>query len=428
MAINTLPLSPAGEISHNTVREKVNETITVVNDNQLTGRIVVNSAVDLSGVIDGTKEYFINGVIDMGTQEIAVGAGGINLTGYNFEVSKLISSSAGYTMLSGATVGSILIKDLGVEVTGTGSQMNDCIAATGNESFEISRVSFNDCTSLGTLSGFRQGLEVATRRLGGTPELTLDGSWAGGYFIDTSIVRGLTDGVYSVYKAGGTFSMSSRFRSNHNIDLPASASFIDFAPSNFVNPSILQLEGCLISRDGVFDASDTNIMPNTTPAELTSKWKSNDGIMNTFEGGKQAATTEIETTISVIDTFVDLAGTFTATGLQHFDAPANGQLRHLGSSPIEYSVTGQTVIEGTSGDSITLKLVIWRDASSGFEDGPEITRVVNSLQGARDVAYFVGNDSITLNQNDYIKIQVANASSTDNVTAELDSYLVVSAR
>jgi hypothetical protein len=123
-----------------------------------------------------------------------------------------------------------------------------------------------------------------------------------------------------------------------------------------------------------------------------------------------------------------LAGTWTPSDLQHFDEPANGQLRHLGESPIEYKVTGQLVIDSNQNNEVDLKVVIWRDASSTFEDGKTQRRVINNLQGGRDVAYFALSDNITLNQNDYVKIQCANVNDTNNITAELDSFIQVEAR
>jgi hypothetical protein len=134
------------------------------------------------------------------------------------------------------------------------------------------------------------------------------------------------------------------------------------------------------------------------------------------------------TTISSSGVYVDLAGTFTASDLQHFDAPSNGQLRHLGTSPVEYNASGQIVIVGGSGDVVAVKIVIFRSETTSFEDGKITTRVINNLQGGRDVAYFGIVDNITLNQNDYIKFQVANITDTSDVTAELDSFFVVGAR
>jgi len=222
--------------------------------------------------------------------------------------------------------------------------------------------------------------------------------------------------------------MASRFRSNQNIDLPASASFLDFSDSNFANTSTLQLTGCIVTRDGIINAGDANITPNISASNLSSSWFANNGLANTFVGGELDITVEALTTIGSAGVFVDLLGTYTVSDLQHFDEPANGQLRHLGESPKEFKVSGQLVIEGGANDSVSLKVVIFRDATTSFEDGKTVTRVINNLQGARDVAYFVVNDNIILDQNDYVKIMVANISDTTNVTAELDSYFLVEAR
>jgi len=396
----------------------------------LTERIIVKQASDF-GVIDSTKEYFLDGIIDFtGTGlSIEVPSTGIYITGYNFDTSGIKCTDGSFTLFNSPVGGSgnILFKDFLIDIQGAGSQVYDITGNTGFEAIEIDRVNFNNCTSLGTVDTYRQGLETGTGRFGGTPELTLAGTWVGGYFIDTSIVRSLSNAAFSLYKAGTAFVMNSRFRSNQNIDLPALASFLDFAPANFANPSTLQLEQCLVTRGGVSDASDSNLTPNISASDLQSSWMGNNGLSNTFVGGELNVTSETLTSLT-LNVFTDLLGTYTASDLQHFDEPANGQLRHLGSSPVEYKVTGQIVIDGGSNDVIALKIVIFRDATTSFEDGKTITRVINNLQGVRDVAYFDISDNITLNQNDYVKIQIANTSDSTNATAELDSFFNVEAR
>ena len=409
--------------------EKINANFTELFGINLNGRIIVQQASDF-GVIDSTKEYFLDGMIDMGSTSIEVPSGGINLAGYNFGLSGLTSSASSYTMFTSPAGGSgdFLGMDFAIEVSGAGSRVYNLIADTGNEAHELGRVNYNGCTSLGTLSGYRQGLESGTGRFGGKPELTLAGTWAGGYFIDTSIVRALADGAYTLFKAGGSFTMASRFRSNQNIDLPASASFLDFAAANFPNPSTLQLEGCIVTRGGVSDSGDANLTPNIAASALQSRWRDNNGLPNTFEGGELSITAETATTIVSSGTFVDLAGTYTPSDLQHFDEPSDGQLRHLGDSPREYQVQGQLVIECTANNEVDLKIVIFRAASTSFEDGKTIRRVINNLVGGRDVAYYVLDDNITLDKNDYVKLQVANVAATNNITAELASYFTLGAR
>lgn len=406
------------------------ELFTSVESLKLNNRVVVKSASDLSGTLDSTKDYFIDGVIDMGSQSIEVPAGGLSISGYNLKVSKLASTASSYTLFTSPVGGSgdLIFKDLSIEVSGSGSKVYDITGATGFEGFEIVRLNYDNCSSLGTISEYRQGLESGTGRFGGTPELELSGAWVGGYFIDSSIVRSLDAGSYSLFKAGSGFVMSSRFRTNQNIDLPIGVSFVDFSVSNFPNPSTLQLTECIVTRNGVIDSTDSLLTPNIASSELPCDWSSNNGLPNTFVGGELNVTTEIATTITTAGVFVDLDGTYTPSDLQHFDSPSNGQLRYLGSSPREFSLSGQLVVDGTANDEVDIKIVVFRSASSTFEDVKTQRRVVNSLLGGRDVAYFVIVGNITLDENDYVKLQVANVNATADVTAELDSFFTVSAR
>lgn len=392
--------------------------------------VVVKQASDF-GTIDPTKEYFIDGIVDMGATSIEIPSGGINLKGYDFNISKLISSENSYTMFTSPIGGSgdILWQDLAFEVTGTGSQLLDVVGDTGNEAFEIARINFNNCTSLGEIDTYRQGLESGTGRFGGTPNLILSGTWTGGFFIETSIARGLTDGSYSLYEEGTSFSMASRFRSNQNIDLPASASFIDFSTSNFTTPSTVQLTEMIISRNGVFDATDSNITPNISKGDLASNWSNNNGIPNTFEGGSIGVTTETATTINTIGVFETLTATlWTAIDLQHFDNPSGSQLRHLGNTPREYKVIADFAIDCSANDVLTLRVVKYDDSAASTSTVLDQSRQVNNLVGGRNVAFFSININTELDQNDYIYLEVANQTSTDNVTAEADSYYIIEER
>lgn len=392
---------------------------------------VVKQASDLAGTLSSDTIYFIDGVIDMGSQSIEVPAGGLNLSGHNFDVSKLTSSAVGYTMFTSPAGGSgnLIGKDYAIEVTGASSQVYNITSNTGFDAFEFARINYNNCTSLGTITNYRQGFETGTGRFGGSPNLTLTGTWVGGYFIDSCIVRSLDAGMTgALFEAGSGFSMSSRFRSNMNVDLPASAAYIDFAPSNFPNPSTVQLGGMIISRNGTFDANDANLTPNITAADLPSAWSDNVGLNNTFEGGEASITTEIVTTVSTINTYYDIAGTWTTSDLQHFDSPSNGQLRHLGNSPREYSVTASLVVDGTTGDDIRIRVRKWDNSASAFVEEFSQVREVNALVGGRDVAFFTLLGNVVMDQNDYIVLQARNETTTGNITAEIDSFFRVEER
>ena len=412
---------------------KIQSNFTELYNDNLNSAITVNQsnlAETLGGAIDSTKVYLIDGIVDFtGTGlSINVPIGGVSISGSFADICKLICSDPGYSMFVSAGCGNISVVGLSINVTGTGSQVYSCTDIDGTNAVEVIDVNYNDCSSLGELTGFRQYLESNTGRFGGTPQVTFSGAWSGGAFINTSLARGLVDGAYSLYKAGTAFTMQSRFRTNQNIDLPASASFIDFAPVNFPNTSTIQLNECILTRNGVSDATDTNISPNIDASNLSCQWDNNNGIQNTFVGGELVLTTEATTTIATTGVFVDVAGTFTASDLQHFDSPAQGQLRHLGSTPKEFVMQGEAVIESTANDEVDVKVVIYRAATATFEDSKIIRRVINNLQGGRDVAYFSFYANVVLNENDYLKLQVANVSSTNNITVELDSSYLVSAR
>lgn len=405
---------------NNTEWEQIPKSIS----NSLSNRIIVNQSnvsTTLGGTIDSTKQYFIDGSVDMSGVTVTVPSSGIFISGLNLDLSELTCSDNSYTMFNGGSAGNVFIQDLSLEVTGTASQVFNLTDVTGFNATEFVRVNFNNCTAIGELNGYRQGLENNTGRFGGTPEMTLSGTWLGGYFIETSIVRSLTDGGYTLYKAGTGFSMNSRFRTNQNIDLPTNASFFNFSPSNFVNPSTVQVTGALVSRNGVFNSTDSNITPNITQADLVSAWSGNIGMQNTFEGGRLTVTSENLTTIPSGSTWVTLNAIWTASSLEHFDSPSSGQLRHLGNSPREYKCTINFVIESQANNDIGIRLRKWDNSASSFIDFTERRRQVNSLVGGRDVAIFNFSFNVSLDQNDYVYFQVRNNSGNQNLTLELNS-------
>ena len=392
--------------------------------------VIVTKASDLEN-IDSTKEYFIDGQIDMGTTSIIVPTTGMTIRGHSFDLSGLYSSEDNHVLIKSESAvigsGNLLGADFYMSVTGTGAKVYDLYDATGFNAFEFARINYINCTSLGDIHDYRQGLEDGTGRFGGSPSLTLHGTWVGGYRITTTIVRSLSAGMTEpLFKAGTAFSMSSRFLTDINCDLPASAAFCDFAPANFPNPSTVQVRGAIISRAGSFDANDSNIFSNLEASDLACDWDSNIGIANTFVGGEINTTTEVTTTISGANTITDLNGTFTTANLQHFDSPASGQLRHVGINPREYVVNFDFILDG--GSNRDYRIHLYKDDGTTDVSVYNMVRVVNNLQGGRDVATYNGQTSITLDQNDLVYWRVENETDATNCTLELDSAWSVKER
>ena len=391
--------------------------------------VIVRTGSQLTGVIDSTKQYFLDGIIDMsGLGTITVPADGISLIGDDFDISQLISSTPNHIMFTGT--GSVKARDIGLSVTGSSSSIYSLVGGSGDEFLELTRVNYNDCVSLGEISGFRQGLELETGRFGGNPSLTMSGNWDG-YRISTSLIRALDDAVSTpLFKKGTALVISARFESDVNCDLGALAAFSDFQDSNFLLSSGFRIINALFRRNGVIDSDDSTINTGVDADFLSASWTGNNGIHNTFEGGRLDISASSATALSgeSIGVFLDISGTYLASDLQHFDSPSNGQIRHLGIDPREYSIFADITIDGTAGDLLTLKVVKWDHSASGFIDIASQTREVFNFTGGNDSAFFIIKNTAVLDQNDYLKLQIANTTAARDVTAQVGDYFIIETR
>jgi hypothetical protein len=396
-----------------------------VENRVVTNLIVVKDSSDFTN-IDSSKEYFIDGIIDMTGVSIEVPSGGITLKGFNFDQSQLVSADDNYTMFTSPAGGSgnVLFTDVAFETSGTSSQLFALTGDTGFEAIEMNRVNFNNCTSLGYIDTYRQGLEAGTGRFGGTPELEFRGTWVGGYRTTTTITRSISN-ITSLFKAGAGFNFSGRVALSMNCDLPATGAFCDFSASNINNDESLEIFDCRVSREGVLDASDTTIHPNIDHTNVKCLWNNNAGMPNTTKYIKGSITAEITTTISASDTYYALEGTWTIDTQSHFDSPSNGEFRLISGNGT-YQITGDLVIDGTANNEIDVRVTKSNDGGSTWPtEINHIRRQINSFVGGRDVAFFPINFIATLSKNDRVRLEVENKSGTGNVTVELDSYLIL---
>ncbi len=388
-----------------------------------------NAATTLGGTIDSTVEYFVTEDINMAGIQIVVPTGGIYIRGYNFDISKLTNATINETMFYSLASGNVLMFDVGIESSGAGSQVYDLKSNTGFNAIEVTRVNYNNCVSLGELDNFRQGLEVGTGRFGGTPTLILTGVWVGGYKITTSITRSLTAGTYDLFTAGVGFTMSSRFYTDMNVDLPAGVGYCNFGPSNFPNPETMQMNGMIITRAGVVDHDDALYHPNTDPTDTHALFTDNYGVHDTYHSGHLTATATAATTIAVIGTAVELtAPTWTGTHIDHMSEISNGHLKNLSVTKISYRIAFDIEVSGTNAD--VLRLELWKRDDSAATDALvySTTRVVNDAKSGADTCHF-GSETIThLDTSDDLYLKIANETSTANVTVVVGSGFFVAAR
>jgi len=153
------------------------------------------------------------------------------------------------------------------------------------------------------------------------------------------------------------------------------------------------------------------------------------GLTNTRVGGALAAADSVAVPISTIGVSVEPTGTlWIPYFVEHFSEVTNGRLKHLGTSPTQFRVFVDLVLESQSNNEI--KLELWKYTDSTMSDSLQYapTRQINALQGGRDVAFFSFTTFITLEKNDVFYIKVANLTSTQNVTIEVDGTMILEAR
>lgn len=385
--------------------------------------VVVKSVSDLSS-IDSSKVYLIDGVIAMGTTAIQIPSGGATIVGRGFDVSQLTSSSASHTLFTspGGGSGNLTLRNIGITTSGTGSKVFALTANAGTESIEIRGVNFNNCTSLGYLDGYRQGLEIETGRFGGTPELEFRNAWAGGYRVSDSIARGMS-AFTALFKAGTGLTFGGRFVSNMNADLPATGALIDFAPSNITNSESLVFEGAYITRSGTIDASDSTIYPNIDHTNVKSLWGDNVGLPKTAKHLKASVTSASATTVSLVSTYYALAGTFTVDDSIHCDMPSNGEFRNQYGQGF-FFIHGDLFIAGTASDEIDIRVTKSTDDGATWPtviDHSE--REILNLTGANDLAIFNIGFIQELAPGDRIRFEVENKTAARDVTAQINSNI-----
>ena len=389
--------------------------------------VVMTSPEDFDTELQSDKVYIIDGVIDFTGTGISINipSGGVNIQGYGSDLCGLRCDDDNYTLLTNNTnAGNIFGSGFYFEVTGVNSKVHNVKNDTGFAAIEYSRVNFINCTSLGVMDNYRQYLEVNTGRFRGTPELTFEGSW-GGARISTSLAIQMSD-FTSLFKAGTNLTFDGRFITDMNCDLPSVGAFLDFDETNIVNEESLIIKGAFIRRNGVIDASDTTIFPNIDNTYVKSLWSDNTGIPNTHKYIKIRVATEQETVISAPDTYVPLNAIWSQGSASHFSSTSVGQVTLLSGNGT-YQISGEIVIVGTANEEIDARIVKSTDGGSTYTEINHIKRRINNLSGNRDVAFFPINFTSVLNKDDIVRVEVENKTSSNNVTAEVDSDISITA-
>lgn len=394
----------------------IENDITDIQGQLIDNRIVVKESSQFSGDLDPSKEYFIDGKIDMGSLEITVPTSGLNLNGTNFDNSGLYSSSDNYTMFKspsgGAAAGFLRGQNIFLNASGTNSKLFDLDNQGNNNSVEftncnIGQFGYAPTTSMGNLKDYRlfrlDGCAVILCADG----LTCDGTMSGITVSDTIALA--LPATHTLFKEGTSLSLTGSFSSNMNFNSVNSATeFCNFQASNFVQDSGFKLS--------TFRTTAANPIPNILSSNNKARFVNCLGIEDTYIGGEWVLTTEVTTTISTAGVYVKLEGNTTYSDMQHLTNTTDNAFVYDADETILVNVDCVIGISGGMNDQVRIKIRQWDDSASAFID--IATSSAQTLSGgllgtrAENINIF---GIATLDLNDRIEIWVANISDTSNV-------------
>lgn len=390
----------------------------MINDNFIevyTGKVIVTQESDFAS-IDSTKLYELRNTIAL-TSPIEIPAGGITIKGLGSALTGLTAAS-GFIFTSDVG-GSGTVNLIDLFFTGDVFDLTDI---DGTNALECTNVNYINCTSLGSLTDYRQYSEINMGRFGGTPTLTFNGAM-NGIFQEASIVRGASASTVLFKEGTGlTFSAGGRFFTNANVQLTTGAVFSDFQPSNFTTDEQFQISGANFS--GL--TSNADYLPNIDLNDTELKISNTVGLDNSSPGIVTKIDTEAVTTIAVADTdYTLIAGSVINSFAQWFTSGTT-TLQATYQSTVDRIFVGQgfVSIDGGTGDNIRATLYHYDDSAGTTTEIDTATGEI-PIGGTVSLSLYA---EAKLSQNDYFIIGIANTSDTSNVTGQEGSKLVVSAK
>lgn len=386
--------------------------------------VIVKQASDLTN-IDSTKNYMIDGFVDMGSQTIIVPEGGISISGLNGarDTAILFSSVDNHTFFAspiGGYSGGGVLESCTIDATGVGTVVWDCDNDGNSGAWDVTGVNFGRFGStlgLGQLTDYRQLLFDGIGLIFTADGLTFNGTWTG-IRATTSIAVGWPNAT--LFKAGTGFTIDNFLSDFNFLSVDEFAVFCDFTEA--------QINSDLAFGLSKFRTTATNPLPNLPADSNKTLYESCRGILNTFGGGSwEVATTATTPLTQNVPT--KILGTTTYSGLSHFTGANSNEFVHDITESEDYKVTGTIIIDGTPNNQYNVTIRRWNNATSSYEDVREFQRVISNVLGGLDVAFFDISCNVRLeNRLDRVEAWLTNVSSGGDGTMIIGSYLDIDVR
>ena len=368
--------------------------------------IIVKTIADLSGDLDSTKIYMLDGEIAVGDTSIMVPEDGISISGLNGarDIAMLSSSSDNHTMFispDGTPSGNILLSSITISTSGTGSKVFDVDNEETSMAIDLEAVNFVNCTSLGDITSYRQMLCVNVGFINISDGFTFHGTMSGGVAIVTSIAISSAT-AFTLMNEGTDLLIQGSIRSDVNfLNVHEDSVLCDFTPSDIVNDGEFGLENVRTTA--------LNPLPNFPSTDVKARFRNCLGIPNTYVGGAYTVTTVTNNVIADSGVAVKMAGTTVESNLAWFSRNANNSLIFNSDLEIDAEIKGSLSFDGTNNRVVGVQIVLWDDSESEYVDiGPLFTGTMNgggAGNRAENITFF-GYTTMTLN--DRIEMWVSN--------------------
>ena len=375
--------------------------------------VLVTDASQLAGNLDSTKLYLLDGQIDLREVSIIVPPGGLSMAGQGFGVSGLISTSDNYSMFvrNGTYTGDLILTSMDITCTGIGSKVFDLDNQENLGTFNFNSVNFIQCTSLGIVANYRQGLATGVAWIRCLDGLTMAGNWLGGFAVVDSVVVGNTlTGV--LFRAGLGLLIAGSFRSNINILALSSVGglFCDFAPANIV------LDGGF-ALSGVRARVNTNTVPNMPASSTKAFIRDCVGISDTYPGGVLTPVADSEIIITDANTLFQITGAMTLSEAYWFSLANTNGLQANSTKYTEVNCVGIMSFSGSNGREMGVQLRKYDNSTASYINIGPSYRITLNGGGAGTRAENISFKATTnLEAGDRVEVWIENFTDASNIT------------
>lgn len=375
------------------------ELATIIVDAILsTGEYLVGLPEAVDGVVTliDNYTYLIFGTIDLNGARIVAGRN-VSIFGYGTE-NCIIKST-------GLTNNYLLTSNYSIQLNFITLTANKCLNldATGNTNQAIDwfRVNFTDCVEVGLIKNYTNCI-FETLGFLSSNGLKFEGI-IGTIAFSNTIFTGTGTGTSIILPS--TLTITRRFRIIYS-------SFVTFGSQIGIDEqgANIPVEGFILDTIN-FSGGGTYLqgISNTSNLALISNSK---GISNSANIGQYyMQNSATSTTISIVGTFVKVAGTTTPGVYIEKFTHTNNRLTYVGVLIGYFRISG--VVTFTSGNNNVIALRVAKNGGTIVQSESEST--ANGTGRSENIKF---QDIVELNTNDYIEIWVTNKTGTMDVTVE----------